>query len=194
VGNGELLFKGVDSQNRDFRNYRLKEDFNRNINKQIYNVAHALLDPERYTYIKFEKQGKDSVATIAFAPTFGLAVNNNDAFHYWFYEGNKTFWFEGEKRHPLFSLRVHRLWYDDVEYARKNNLMEPQYTDPLKRSIYELFSDNVAKDIFNFVLKQYNRAAKDRQQRTIEYHKVNGVDIYLKITRGYPEFHFYNVR
>lgn len=194
VGNGELLFKGVDSKNRDFRNYRLKEDFNKNVNKQIYNVANALLDPERFTYIKFEREGKDSVATISFAPKRGFAINNSEAFHYWFYEGNKTLWFEGQNKHPLFSLRVKRLWFDDWDYAKKHDLTEPQYTTPLKKSIEQLFSKDVAKDIYNFILKQYKRSAEDSHLRIIEHHKVNGVNIYLKITRGYPEFHFYNVR
>lgn len=195
VGNGVLLFKGVEYPSRkEYKNYTLKENFNKNVNKQIYKVAESMLDPKRYTLIKFEKQGKDSVAVVAFGPTKGLTLNNNEAFHYWFYEGNKTDWFMGEKQHPIFSLRVPHLWYDDVEYARKHDLMEPQYTEPLKRSIYALFSDDVAKEIYSFVIKQYKRAAKDREQHTIETHTVKGVKIQVMIIRGYPELHFYNVK
>lgn len=183
IQSGEIRFR-----NNDYE--QLSTNFNSDINRQVYQVTDALLDPETYVSAQYVDSGnQDAMVFITYANSQGAVGSGNHFFRMTLFENEiNSFYPNGS---PEFTLNVRRLYGNDLETAENHNFAEPYLTEKLSLVIRLMYSESTASKIYNYVLSEYdytiNVDSTDRHTTTV----IDGVTIEMA-SYGYPRFHFYN--
>lgn len=147
VKNGKVYFKGS-----SYNNYLPDEKLNPNINKQVYELTKALIDDERYNYVKtyyadlVDNFGNYSATVVKLCPNKKYQVG---IFTFDFSE------YQRDSYNSQIGLTIDGLRDSSQDYRPCNELSDPYYTAQLKKSVITLFGEGNGTDIFNYIYDRF---------------------------------------
>ncbi len=168
-----------------YTDYRLKEDHNPDINKQVYNAMVSLLTNP----IEGTKVGTDYSKTMACAQvTLGgkMVLNGSYNFGYNFYDDKdkslniRTGWQEPKfSTNTMISLDVSSLWRLGT-FGKDANYLDDAYAVKLRTSLKAIFGESTGDKIYFYVLEKYtdlrinrNLDKKQREVKVIDGWTIN---------------------